>query len=279
MGGGGKTTQTTVQQDPYFDEIREYIKPYVNRVQAGVGEREFFDKGPVGWDQYQQQAYDQASGVAGQQDALAKYGTDALQGYITGDSDALGRLSNQAAQRSAGVFGSSGTFGSGRAANAASSAAAQTIAENQLKAIGMIGNQQDAQARGLNTLNTAGTLRQQQDQRQRDWEQQRFDFYQNEPYEALRREGQLLGLPYQNAPTTSTTTTQKQASPLETILGIASFAGGVGGGNPLSFLRYAEGGSVPEGPMPMKKDRKYFAGGGVVDGGMWSKTKRDMGIM
>ena len=276
MGGGGKTTQTTVQQDPYFDEIREYIKPYVNRVQAGVGEREFFDKGPVGWDQYQQQAYDQASGVAGQQDTLAKYGTDALQGYITGDSDALGRLSNQAAQRASGVFGSSGTFGSGRAANAASSAAAQTIAENQLKAIGMIGNQQDAQARGLNTLNTAGTLRQQQDQRQRDWEQQRFDFYQNEPYEALRREGQLLGLPYQNAPKTTTQTTQKQPSPLEAILGIYStFTGGN------NFLKFAGGGEIPQGSqqsMPMKQ-RKYFAGGGVVDGGMWSKTKRDMGIM
>ena len=159
-------------------------------------------------------------------------------GGIAGGTDAYTQqLANQAAGATNFGFGQAGTLGSARHANAASQAATNTIADRQLSALSQIPQAQTAAATPGQTLSQIGGVTQDYAQSLIDADKQKYDYQANQPYNWLNQYQSALAPGGISAPTT----TNQQATGLETATGIASIIGGLFGGGGF----FAEGGEVP----------------------------------
>ena len=148
-------------------------------------------------------------------------------GGIAGGTDAYTQqLANQAAGATNFGYGQAGTLGSARHANAASQAAANTIADRQLSALGQIPQAQDAVAQPGQTLSQIGGVTQDYAQSLIDADKKKYDYQANQPYNWLNQYQSALAPQGISAPTT----TNQQATGLETATGIASIIGGLFGG-------------------------------------------------
>lgn len=137
-----------------------------------------------------------------------------LQGIASGTDPYTQRLAQQAAGAQAGLAAGQGTLGSLRATQAGQGAAADVIAKRQLDALKQIPAAQLAAQQESNIYRNVGT------------EQQ------NAAFDWLSRYRNALGLPGSSTPSTTTT---RNPSGLETLIGLGSIFG--------SF--FAEGGEVP----------------------------------
>ena len=157
-------------------------------------------------------------------------------GGIAGGTDAYTQqLANQAAGATNFGFGQAGTLGSARHANAASQAAANTIADRQLSALGQIPAAQQAATLPGQTLSQIGGQTQDYAQQLIDADKKAYDYSANQPYNWLNQYQSALAPSGFSAPTT----TNEQATGLETATGLVSLLSGVGG-----LFGFAEGGDT-----------------------------------
>ena len=232
------TTQTSASV--YDKAVEPYIDDYIREAQeiyAGGVPAYYPGETVAGLDPLRAKGWESAAAAAdGPLAALANQGTSALSGFLTGQGDSARRLAELSGGAVSGGFAGQGSLGSARHSYGASKAAADTIAQNQLQAIGLIGEQQRNILTPAETQSRIGAQRQAYEQNLIDADKARYDYNVGAPTAWLKDYGANIGLPNTGAGGT-TTSTSKKASPLETILGIGSFLTGIGG--------RAEGGMIP----------------------------------
>ena len=145
----------------------------------------------AGIDPYQQQALQQLLRAAPGQTQLGQQYADVVSGYATGAAPAIQRLSQRAGQATADAFGGTGTFGGARQRLAANQAAANTVYDNQLKALGHIPEAQQALTTGATTTAGVGDFYRDYNQNVIDEDIKRFNYYEQIPGQLLQ---QRLGL-------------------------------------------------------------------------------------
>ena len=223
-------TTTTTSQNPLWDLQAQYL-PETFRQAEDIYFRG--DVGPytgprvAGYDPVRAQGANLGVQAAfGPQQQLADAYSSGILGYAGGTAPAQQRLATQAATAASAPFGS--TFGGARHARAANQAAADSIARNQLTALGQIPSAQQAAFTPAQTLSQIGQGQQQYQQQLIDADRQLYDEQRNLPYNWLAQYQQALGFPGSVTPST-TSTSQQKASGFEKALGIGSLLLGGGG--------------------------------------------------
>ena len=273
------TTQTSASV--YDKAVEPYIDDYIREAQeiyAGGVPAYYPGETVAGLDPLRAKGWESAAAAAeGPLADLAGQGTTALSGFLTGDSPQAQRLAEISAAQAGAGFAGRGTYGGTRHGYTASKAAADTIAQNQLQAIGLIGEQQRNILTPAETQSRIGAQRQAYEQNIIDADKARYDYNVGAPTAWLKDYGANIGLPNTGAGGT-TTSTSKKASPLETILGIGSFLTGIGGRAEGGMIPgYQTGGTVTPGFQNPQWD---FSGESprIIEGGARPRYGRDVDV-
>lgn len=237
-----KTTTTQSTEHPYWEYQKQYAPGYLDKV------KEFEEAGPqvAGTNEDLDAGTEGIRTGAGTATDLAGTYADYLPGIISGDDATTQRLARQAGGAAANPYTQAGTLGSARQQRASAGAAADTIANRQMQALGMIPQAQLSQV-------LPGQWQQQSGMLQRGIEQEQL----NAPYTHLNQVGGLYGFgPGFTGPQTTTTTNNQQATGWEKFMGGLSAVTGIAKLFGLSDHRVKSN---------INKVGSY-AGGGMVDG-------------
>ena len=192
-------------------------------------------------------------------------------GGIAGGTDAYTQqLANQAAGATNFGYGQAGTLGSARHANAASQAAANTIADRQLSALSQIPQAQAAATLPGQTLTSIGNTTQDYAQDLINADKDRYNYEANLPYNWLNQYQSALAPGGINAPTSSSTKETGTSGIASSIGDIANIAGSIGTiaglfsderlkSNVNKVDSYAEGGKV-DGPSLYSYNNHAYGG-------------------
>lgn len=145
----------------------------------------------AGIDPYQQQGLQMMLQAAPGQTALGQQYADVVSGYATGSHPAIQRLAQRSGQATADAFGGTGTYGSARQRQAVSQSAADTVYDNQMRALGQIPNAQKALTTGAATVAGVGDFYRGYNQDVINEDIKRHNYYEQAPEQLLQ---QRLGL-------------------------------------------------------------------------------------
>lgn len=249
MGLFSDSTTTSVD-NPYWDLQAQHLPGIFDQA------RNIYNTGDTGpyagdrvaaFDPVRQLGINKGLVAAGDQERLASAGTTGLLGQITGDSAAQQRLAGQAAAGAHLGAAGAGVLGGARGQRAASAAAADSLASNQLNAIGQIGAQQSATLAPAQTYGAAGRTVQDYNQQVIDADQALHGELRSQPFDWLNQYRNVIGTP--QAPESKTVS--ESPSLFNTLVGGASTLSGLG--------FFAEGGEV-EAPQATTNPVWDFSG-------------------
>ena len=252
-------TTTTTGQNPLWDLQAQYLPEtfrQAENIYFGGAPGPYPGQTVAGFDPVRAQGINKGlQAAAGPQQELADTYTSGILGIARGDDPTTQRLAQQAGAAVSNQASGSGVLGGLRASQAGQEAAARTIADRQLSALGQIPQAQQAALAPAETYGAAGRTQQAYQQSLIDADKAKYQEQQNLPFNWLTQYQQALGFP--GSVSAPTTTAVQEPSGFSS--GVESGLGNLGSslissvGSSLLGSFFAEGGEIPA-----EKPKRYM---------------------